>query len=222
MKEKPNFDGKFIFKVTLNGKRRKYNQADQEFLEHYVPRKNKHDKLPVIFPFATLPFNLKANTLMIVSGMSLGWKIGEAYHKQELHFIDSRQIQCLIGLDVQDTISKLESKTKYELFIPDKTQESEKLYFSDLSADGIKMFALLKKQNETKDLKPWIGLYQKMIDRSLKNKTKLKNATSKINLSDLNIFLQNFSVEYQMKIRKILVVDKKEIPQSILSINDIK
>ena len=123
---------------------------------------------------------------------------------------------------MQDTLSKLESKTEYELFIPDKTQESEKLYFSDLSADGIKMFALLKKQNETKDLKPWIGLYQKMIDKSLKNKTKLKNATSKINPSDLNIFLQNFSVEYQMKIRKILVVDKKEIPQSILSIDDIK
>ena len=159
---------------------------------------------------------------MIVSGMSLGWKIWEAYHKQELHFIDSRQIQCLIGLDVQDTISKLESKTRYKLFIPDKAEGSEKLYFSDLSADGIKMFALLKKQNETKDLKPWIGLYQKMIDKSLKNKTKLKNATSKINLSDLNIFLQNFSVEYQMKIRKILVIDKKEIPQSILSINDIK
>ena len=221
MKEKPNFDGKFIFKVTLNGKRRKYNQADQEFLEHYVPRQNKHN-LPAIFPYATLPFNLKANTLMIVSGMSLGWKIWEAYHKQELHFIDSRQIQCLIGLDVQDTISKLESKTRYKLFIPDKAENSEKLYFSNLSADGIKMFALLKKQNETKDLKPWIGLYQKMIDKSLKNKTKLKNATSKINLSDLNIFLQNFSVEYQMKIRKILVVDKKEIPQSILSIDDIK
>lgn len=221
MKEKPNFDGKFIFKVTLNGKRRKYNQADQEFLEHYVPRQNKHN-LPAIFPYATLPFNLKANTLMIVSGMSLGWKIWEAYHKQELHFIDSRQIQCLIGLDVQDTISKLESKTRYKLFIPDKAENSEKLYFSNLSADGIKMFALLKKQNETKDLKPWIGLYQKMIDKSLKNKTKLKNATSKINLSDLNIFLQNFSVEYQMKIRKILVIDKKEIPQSILSINDIK
>mgnify|MGYP007096592326 FL=1 len=108
------------------------------------------------------------------------------------------------------------------MFIPDKAENSEKLYFSDLSADGIKMFALLKKQNETKDLKPWIGLYQKLIDKSLKNKTKLKNATSKINLSDLNIFLQNFSVEYQMKIRKILVVDKKEIPQSILSIDDIK
>lgn len=221
MKEKPNFDGKFIFKVTLNGKRRKYNQADQEFLEHYVPRQNKHN-LPTIFPYATLPFNLQTHTLMITSGMSLGWKIWEAYHKQELHFIDSRQIQCLIGLDVQDTISKLESKTRYKLFIPDKAEGSEKLYFSDLSAEGIKMFALLKKQNETKDLKPWIGLYQKMIDKSLKNKTKLKNATSKINLSDLNIFLQNFSVEYQMKIRKILVIDKKEIPQSILSINDIK
>src|SRR5699024_6924784 len=169
-----------------------------------------------------LPFNLKANTLMIVSGMSLGWKIWKAYHKQELHFIDGRQIQCLIGVDAQETLPKLESKTRYKLFIPDKAENSEKLYFSDLSAEGIKMFALLTKQNETKDLKPWIGLYQKMIDKSLKNKTKLKNATSKINLSDLNIFLQNFSVEYQMKIRKILVVDKKEIPQSILSINDIK
>lgn len=219
---KDNHNGDFIFKVALSGKGKKYNQADQEFLEHYVPRKNKHDKLPVIFPFATLPFNLKANTLMIVSGMSLGWKIWEAYHKQKLAFVADKQLQCLIGLDVQDTLSKLESKTEYELFIPDKTQESEKLYFSDLSADGIKMFALLKKQIETKDLKPWIGLYQKVIDKSLKNKTKLKNATSKINLSDLNIFLQNFSVEYQMKIRKILVVDKKEIPQSILSINDIK
>lgn len=222
MKDNLNHNGDFIFKVALSGKGKKYNQADQEFLEHYVPRKNKHDKLPVIFPFATLPFNLKANTLMIVSGMSLGWKIWEAYHKQKLAFVADKQLQCLIGLDVQDTLSKLESKTEYELFIPDKTQESEKLYFSDLSADGIKMFALLKKQIETKDLKPWIGLYQKMIDKSLKNKTKLKNATSKINLSDLNIFLQNFSVEYQMKIRKILVVDKKEIPQSILSINDIK
>ena len=221
MKEKPNFDGKFIFKVTLNGKRRKYNQADQEFLEHYVPRQNKHN-LPAIFPYATLPFNLQTHTLMITSGMSLGWKIWEAYHKQELHFIDGRQIQCLIGLDAQETLPKLESKTRYKLFIPDKAEGSEKLYFSDLSADAIKMFALLKKQNETKDLKPWIGLYQKMIDKSLKNKTKLKNATFKINLSDLNIFLQNFSVEYQMKIRKILVVDKKEIPQSILSINDIK
>ena len=222
MKDNLNHNGDFIFKVALSGKGKKYNQADQEFLEHYVPRKNKHDKLPVIFPFATLPFNLKVNTLMIVSGMSLGWKIWEAYHKQKLAFVADKQLQCLIGLDVQDTLSKLESKTEYELFIPDKTQESEKLYFSDLSADGIKMFALLKKQIETKDLKPWIGLYQKMIDKSLKNKTKLKNATSKINLSDLNIFLQNFSVEYQMKIRKILVVDKKEIPQSILSINDIK
>ena len=221
MKEKPNFDGKFIFKVTLNGKRRKYNQADQEFLEHYVPRQNKHN-LPAIFPYATLPFDLQAHTLMIASGMSLGWKIWEAYHKQELRFVDGRHLQCLIGLDVQDTLSKLESKTRYKLFIPDKAENSEKLYFSDLSADGIKMFALLKKQNETKNLKPWIGLYQKLIDKSLKNKTNLKNATSKINLSDLNIFLQNFSVEYQMKIRKILVVDKKEIPQSILSINDIK
>lgn len=221
MKEKPNFDGKFIFKVTLNGKRRKYNQADQEFLEHYVPRQNKHN-LPAIFPYATLPFNLQTHTLMITSGMSLGWKIWEAYHKQELHFIDGRQIQCLIGLDAQETLPKLESKTRYKLFIPDKAENSEKLYFSNLSADGIKMFALLKKQNETKDLKPWIGLYQKMIDKSLKNKTKLKNATSKIKPSDLNIFLQNFSVEYQMKIRKILVVDKKEIPQSMLSINDIK
>ena len=51
MEDKPNNDGKFIFKVTLNGKKREFNQTDQEFLEHYVPRKNKHDKLPVIFPF---------------------------------------------------------------------------------------------------------------------------------------------------------------------------
>ena len=222
MEDKPNYDRKFIFKVTLNGKENEINQTDQEFLEHYVPRKNKHDKLPVIFPFATLPFNLKVNTLMIVSGMSLGWKIWEAYHKQKLAFVADKQLQCLIGLDAQETLPKLESKTRYKLFIPDKAENSEKLYFSDLSADGIKMFALLKKQNKTKDLKPWIGLYQKLIDKSLKNKTNLKNATSKINLSDLNIFLQNFSVEYQMKIRKILVVDKKEIPQSILSINDIK
>ena len=221
MEDKPNNDGKFIFKVTLNGKKREFNQTDQEFLEHYVPHQNKHN-LPAIFPYATLPFDLQAHTLMIASGMSLGWKIWEAYHKQELRFVDGRHLQCLIGLDVQDTLSKLESKTRYKLFIPDKAENSEKLYFSDLSADGIKMFALLKKQNETKDLKPWIGLYQKLIDKSLKNKTNLKNATSKINLSDLNIFLQNFSVEYQMKIRKILVVDKKEIPQSILSINDIK
>ena len=222
MKDNLNHNGDFIFKVALSGKGKKYNQADREILEHYVPYQKKNNELPVIFPFATLPFNLRANTLMITNGMSLGWKIWEAYHKQKLAFVADKQLQCLIGLDVQDTLSKLESKTEYELFIPDKTQESEKLYFSDLSADGIKMFALLKKQNETKDLKPWIGLYQKMIDKSLKNKTKLKNATSKINLSDLNIFLQNFSVEYQMKIRKILVIDKKEIPQSILSINDIK
>ena len=222
MKDNLNHNGDFIFKVALSGKDKKYNQADREILEHYVPYQKKNNELPVIFPFATLPFNLRANTLMITNGMSLGWKIWEAYHKQKLAFVADKQLQCLIGLDAQETLPKLESKTKYKLFIPDKAENSEKLYFSDLSADGIKMFALLKKQNETQDLKPWIGLYQKLIDKSLKNKTKLKNATSKINLSDLNIFLQNFSVEYQMKIRKILVVDKKEIPQSILSINDIK
>lgn len=221
MKEKPNYDKKFIIKVTLNGKKRKFNQADQEFLEHYVPHQNKYD-LPAIFPYATLPFNLNAHTLMITSGMSLGWKIWEAYHKQELRFIDGRQLQCLIGLDIQDTIKKLESKTKYELFIPDKTQESEKLYFSDLSAEGIKMFALLKRQNETKNLKLWTGLYQKLINRSIWNEGKLEDITSKINPSDLNIFLHSFDMEYQRKIRKILLIDKREIPQSILSIYDIK
>ena len=96
MEDKPNYDKKFIFKVTLNGKENEINQTDQEFLEHYVPRKNKHDKLPVIFPFATLPFNLKANTLMIVSGMSLGWKIWETratFHRWQTNTMFNR-IRC--------------------------------------------------------------------------------------------------------------------------------
>ena len=189
---------------------------------NHVPYQKKNNELPVIFPFATLPFNLRANTLMIINGMSLGWKIWEAYYKQKLAFVADKQLQCLIGLDAQETLPKLESKTKYKLFIPDKAENSEKLYFSDLSADGIKMFALLKKQNETKDLKPWTGLYQKLINRSIWNEGKLEDITSKINPSDLNIFLNFFDMEYQRKIRKILLIDKREIPQSILSIDDIK
>ena len=189
---------------------------------NHVPYQKKNNELPVIFPFATLPFNLRANTLMITNGMFLGWKIWEAYYKQKLAFVADKQLQCLIGLDAQETLPKLESKTKYKLFIPDKAENSEKLYFSDLSADGIKMFALLKKQNETKDLKPWTGLYQKLINRSIWNEGKLGDITSKINPSDLNIFLNFFDMEYQRKIRKILLIDKREIPQSILSIDDIK
>lgn len=189
---------------------------------NHVPYQKKNNELPVIFPFATLPFNLRANTLMITNGMFLGWKIWEAYYKQKLAFVADKQLQCLIGLDAQETLPKLESKTKYKLFIPDKAENSEKLYFSDLSADGIKMFALLKKQNETKDLKPWTGLYQKLINRSIWNEGKLEDITSKINPSDLNIFLNFFDMEYQRKIRKILLIDKREIPQSILSIDDIK
>lgn len=106
--------------------------------------------------------------------------------------------------------------------IPDKTQESEKFYFSDLSADGIKMFALLKRQNETKDLKPWTDLYKILIDKFIWKNLKVKKLTPKINLSDLNIFLHFFNTEYQMKIRQILLINKEELTQSILSIDDIK
>ena len=51
------------------------------------------------------------------------------------------------------------------------------------------MFALIKRQNETKNLKLWTGLYQKLINRSIWNEGKLEDITSKINPSDLNIFL---------------------------------
>lgn len=222
MKDNLNHNGDFIFKVALSGKDKKYNQTDREILEHYVPYQKKNNELPVIFPFTTLPFNLRANTLMITNGMSLGWKIWEAYYKQKLAFVADKQLQCLIGLDAQETLPKLESKTKYKLFIPDKAENSEKLYFSDLSADGIQMFALLKRQNETKDLKPWTDLYKILIDKFIWKNLKVKKLTSKINLSDLNIFLHFFDMEYQRKIRKILLIDKREIPQSILSIDDIK
>lgn len=61
-----------------------------------------------------------------------------------------------------------------------------------------------------------------MINRSIWNEGKLEDITSKINPSDLNIFLHSFDMEYQRKIRKILLIDKREMPQSILSIDDIK
>lgn len=209
MKDKPNEDEKIV-NVNFN----KTNTSKENVL--------------TLFPYVTFPFDLNAETLLMLGDADLAEKslsnrIWKAYHKHQISSIDGKRLQCLMGLDTEGTISDLEEKdTKYELFIPDKVKESQKLYFSDLSSRGIKLFTLLKKQPETTDLKLWTALYKKLVDKGTLDKFEYTKSIEEINQSELNEFLQYFDKEYQDEIKKLLVNDRGEISMQILRIDDLK
>lgn len=96
------------------------------------------------------------------------------------------------------------------------------VHFSDLSPEGIKLFNLLKRQNETKNIKPWTFIYKKLIDKAINEKRSGQKLKGKIDPSALDEFLQYFDPEYQIKIKEFLLNNETEISQEILEIDDLK
>lgn len=99
---------------------------------------------------------------------------------------------------------------------------SKPLYFSDLSPEGIKLFNLLKRQTETKNIKPWTFIYKKLIDKAINEKVNCPKLSKKIDPSALDEFLQYFDPEYQIKIKEFLLNNEAKISQKILEIDDLK
>lgn len=201
----------------------KQNENNKIIKVDFQKKNNKESKhVVMLLPEAAFPFNLNADTMLILGDISLAKKIWKGYYEHKLDLIDGISLQCLVGLDVQETVSKLQEPVKYKIFIPDMAKGSKQLYLSDLSPEGIKLFNLLKRQTETKNIKPWTFIYKKLIDKAINEKVNCPKLSKKINPSALDEFLQYFDPEYQIKIKNILLNSEAEISQKILEIDDLK
>ena len=201
----------------------KQNENNKIIKVDFQKKNNKESKhVIMLFPEAAFPFNLNADTMLILGDISLAKKIWKGYYEHKLDLIDGVSLQCLVGLDVQETVSKLQEPVKYKIFIPNMAKGSKQLYFSDLSPEGIKLFNLLKRQTETKNIKPWTFIYKKLINKAINEKVNCPKLSKKMDLSALDEFLQYFDQEYQNKIKDILLNSEAEISQKILEIDDLK
>ena len=201
----------------------KQNENNKIIKVDFQKKNNKESKhVAMLLPEAAFPFNLNADTMLILGDISLAKKIWKGYYEHKLDLIDGISLQCLVGLDVQETVSKLQEPVKYKIFIPNMAEGSKQLYFSDLSPEGIKLFNLLKRQTETKNIKPWTFIYKKLIDKAINEKRSGQKLKGKIDPSALDEFLQYFDPEYQIKIKEFLLNNEAKISQKILEIDDLK
>ena len=79
----------------------------------------------MLLPEAAFPFNLNADTMLILGDISLAKKIWKGFYEHKLDLIDGISLQCLVGLDVQETVSKLQEPVKYKIFIPNMAEGSK-------------------------------------------------------------------------------------------------
>ena len=87
----------------------KQNENNKIIKVDFQKKNNKESKhVIMLFPEAAFPFNLNADTMLILGDISLAKKIWKGYYEHKLDLIDGVSLQCLVGLDVQETVSKLQ------------------------------------------------------------------------------------------------------------------
>lgn len=172
-----------------------------------------------LFPYLTLPFDLKSNSLVIIGDEGLSTSFLDMIPGKKICY-EKKNIQSLVVLETTDSIAKL--CNHYELFVPDKAQTCKtKLYLSNLDMKGIELFNLLKKQENISDLRPWTQIYKKVIDFAIANRSALKSSKEYYDKSETKSFQHYFDDEYQDKLNQLLIKENLRVPLSVLKINDL-
>ncbi len=115
-------------------------------------------------------------------------------------------------------ITKLKALEEYETEIVQ--QKCKFLYWGDLDYTGIEMFERVVAQNPKATIHLFSKMYESMIDKKkIEELGQIKKQQNK--KIQLGLFLQEFQIQYQEKIKVILEQDKY-IPQEIINASILK
>lgn len=203
-----------IIKVDF-GNKQKTESIDNGLLDYFGF--NEKNKNKTILPTITMPFDLSAKTSIIFEREYFIWMLMDKFKDTKNRNVNKMPLQSVLCYDLDEL---LEEK-QFDLFVPDNIQKCENILFlGNLDVQGIKEFKVLQQQQALKNIRPWISMYEIMIERSQYDKEKSFELKEDISSSELNDFSKYFDPEVANKIKKTMKIDKKGISEKILKLDD--
>lgn len=161
-----------------------------------------------------IPLTGQGNNFIMIENEDPMFDLVKAYHEQKKTQFMNLEINSLVAL-INNPLAKY--------YLPVDFLTGNKLYIGDLDGAGISIFLNVRDHTPYHDIRPWVEVYEKMLDRAFSeniisrlDQNKKRNQVKDIELMD---FLQYFSPTYQKMIHK-LFVSNCYIPQEILNYSD--
>lgn len=169
-----------------------------------------------------IPLTEQGNNFVMIENEDPMFDLVKAYHEQKKTKFMNLLINSLIYQGGHSLVASLNNPmAKY--YLPAQFKAGNKLYIGDLDGAGINIFLSVRDHTPYHDVKPWVAVYEKMLDKAFSensvsrlDKNKKRN---KVKATELMDFLQYFSPKYQKMIKR-LFANNCYIPQEILNYSD--